>query len=68
MVEPLLQELAREYNLNIVKIDVDKNIQKQQRYNVRALPTLILLDESETELARSIGTALTEIKKRLQRI
>ena len=67
-VQPYVDKLVQEYDLKLVKINVDEEWHKTRQYNVRALPTLVLLDESKTELAKSVGTALTEIKKRLQRV
>lgn len=47
-VAPLLEELAAENpNLRVVKVNVDDNPKTAERYNVRAIPTLILFRNGE---------------------
>ncbi len=47
MQSPILAELAREMNgkLKVIKIDVDKNPEIAERYQVRGVPTLALFRE-----------------------
>jgi thioredoxin 2 len=46
MVSPTLVNLAQERagSLKLVKVDVDAAPQLSQRFNVRAVPTLLLID------------------------
>ena len=37
------------------KVDVDKNSELSAKYNVRNIPTLILLDEFGNEIGRKVG-------------
>lgn len=47
-VAPLLEELAAENpNIRVVKVNVDDNPKTAERYNVRAIPTLILFRNGE---------------------
>lgn len=46
-VAPTLETLAKEYSgqLKIIKIDVDKNPQLAQQFNVRGVPTFVLFEK-----------------------
>ena len=58
MVSPALEQLARERagSLKLVKVDVDSAPATSQRFSVRAVPTLLLIDQGEL-LARQSGAA-----------
>ncbi|HEY2198956.1 MAG TPA: thioredoxin [Mycobacterium sp.] len=58
MVSPALEQLARERagNLKLVKVDVDSAPTISQRFSVRAVPTLLLIDHGQL-LARRSGAA-----------
>jgi len=57
-VSPVLAQLARERagKVKLVKVDVDKAPGLSQRYDVRAIPTLIVLRRGEV-IARQTGAA-----------
>lgn len=48
-IGPILEELATEYNdrVNIVKVNVDDNQATASRYNIRSIPTLILVKNGQ---------------------
>lgn len=48
-IGPILEELATEYNdrVNIVKVNVDDNQATASRYNVRSIPTLIVVKNGQ---------------------
>jgi thioredoxin 2 len=58
MVSPALEQLATERagQLKLVKIDVDAAPQLSQRFTVRAVPTLLLMDHGRI-IARQAGAA-----------
>jgi thioredoxin 2 len=58
MVSPALEQLASERagQLKLVKVDVDKAPALSQRFAVRAVPTLLLLDHGQV-LVRQSGAA-----------
>ncbi|NUP30027.1 MAG: thioredoxin [Nocardia sp.] len=58
MVSPALEQLARERagRIKLVKTDVDAAPQTAERFAVRAVPTLLVLDRGEV-LARQAGAA-----------
>jgi thioredoxin 2 len=57
-VSPVLAQLARERagKVKLVKVDVDKSPELSQRYDVRAIPTLLVLRRGEV-IARQTGAA-----------
>jgi thioredoxin 2 len=58
MVSPALEQLAKERagQLKLVKVDVDAAPHISQRFTVRAVPTLLLIDHGQV-LARQAGAA-----------
>ena len=48
-VAPLLEAAAEQYEgkVAVAKLNVDENIQAAQKWNVRAIPTLILFKDGE---------------------
>jgi thioredoxin 2 len=58
MVSPVLEQLAREYagKIKLVKIDVDATPKLSQRFQVQAVPTLMVLSGGEV-IARQAGAA-----------
>lgn len=58
MVSPALEQLARERagRIKLVKTDVDAAPGTAERFTVRAVPTLLVLDQGEV-LARQAGAA-----------
>ena len=57
-VSPALEQLAAERagNLKLVKIDVDNAPRLSQRFTVRAVPTLLIIDHGEV-VSRQAGAA-----------
>ncbi|MER6733277.1 thioredoxin [Streptomyces puniciscabiei] len=58
MVSPALEKVATGLagRIKLVKVDVDKNPRLSQRFEVQAVPTLLILDQGET-VARQAGAA-----------
>jgi thioredoxin 2 len=58
MVSPALEQLAAERagQLKLVKVDVDKAPTIAERFTVRAVPTLLLINHAQV-LARQSGAA-----------
>lgn len=58
MVSPALEQLARERagQIKLVKVDVDAAPRTAERFTVRAVPTLLVMDRGEV-LARQAGAA-----------
>ncbi|MFC8263215.1 thioredoxin [Streptomyces sp. NPDC057291] len=58
MVSPALEQVARDLagRIKLVKVDVDKNPRLSRRFEVQAVPTLLVLDQGET-VAQQAGAA-----------
>ena len=70
MIAPVLEQLAAEMagRVRIAKLNVDENQATAARFNVRSIPTLLIL-KSGREVDRLVGVLpKTEIKRRLDQI
>lgn len=49
MIEPIIDELAQQYNgkIKIGKMDVDKNPQSSMNYGIRSIPTLLFFNAGQ---------------------
>jgi thioredoxin 2 len=58
MVSPALEEVAHELagRIKLVKVDIDRSPRLAQRFQVQAVPTLLLLDGGEV-ISRKTGAA-----------
>ena len=67
-VSPVLERIAEERNLKLVKVNIDENQQLAMRYGVQSIPNMILFENGEpkasaigaqpkTALERSLGLA-----------
>ncbi|GHB39192.1 thiol reductase thioredoxin [Streptomyces cirratus] len=58
MVSPALQKVATDLagRIKLAKVDIDKNPRLSQRFEVQAVPTLLVLDRGRT-VARQAGAA-----------
>ncbi|GHE26515.1 thioredoxin [Streptomyces vinaceus] len=58
MVSPALEQVARDLagRIKLVKVDIDRNPRLSRRFEVQAVPTLLVLDQGET-VARQAGAA-----------
>ena len=69
MIAPVLEELAAEMGerVRVAKLNVDENQVTAERFNVRSIPTLLIL-KSGREVDRLVGVLpKSEIKRRLER-
>jgi thioredoxin-related protein len=39
----------------VEEVNVDENVFMATNFNIRSLPTLVLVDDTETEIRRSVG-------------
>jgi thioredoxin len=69
MVAPVLEELAQEMagRVRVAKLNVDENPATARRFQVRSIPTLLVLKDGK-EIDRIVGVQPKgEIAKRAQR-
>lgn len=57
-VKPQMQELSNQ--IPITFIDVDTNSATTEKYNVKNIPCVILIDQSGVALGRLVGTNVTK--------
>ena len=70
MIAPVLEELASELagRLRVAKLNVDENQVTASRFNVRSIPTLLVL-KSGREVDRLVGVLpKAELMRRLERV
>ena len=70
MIAPVLEELAAELagRVRVAKLNVDENQFTASRFNVRSIPTLLVL-KSGREVDRLVGVLpKAELKRRLERV
>lgn len=62
MQDPILEDLKKKYEdkVEFKKIDVDKNGEIADKYNIRAVPTLVL-EKDEKILKRYVGVTMFKI-------
>jgi thioredoxin len=54
MLKPTLDALATEYRVAMTEIDVERDPVTAQRYDVRAMPTVVILRDG-AEVGRAVG-------------
>jgi thioredoxin 1 len=50
-VSPVLQKIADERNLKLVKVNIDENQQLALRYGIQSIPNMILFENGEPKAA-----------------
>jgi thioredoxin 1 len=67
MISPVLEEIAQEHagKIEIVKLNIDDNLEVTRRFDVMSIPTLILFKDGQPEVrligAKPKGQLLQEI-------
>ena len=47
ILSPILETIAYEENIKVVKVDIDKNNELANEYNIRSIPTMIIFKDDE---------------------
>jgi thioredoxin 1 len=50
-VSPVLEKIADERKLKLVKVNIDENQQLQQRFGIQSIPHMILFEDGEPKAA-----------------
>jgi thiol-disulfide isomerase/thioredoxin len=64
-LKPIVSEEAPEagYELKFMDMDTDEGIDMAEKFGVRSLPTLVVVDENGNEIKRAVGnTAWKEVQ------
>jgi thioredoxin 1 len=67
-IAPILEDLATEFGpaVQICKVDVDDNTELVQKYNIRAIPTILLFKDGQVK-GEIVGlTNKADLKAKLQ--
>lgn len=54
MLSPIIEEIAQESKINIVKVNVDKAKETAKKYGIISIPTLLLMQNGK-EKSKKIG-------------
>jgi len=56
MILPFLEEIQKETNIEIVKVNIDQSPEIATKYEVMSIPTLVIIKNGE-KVATSVGAA-----------
>lgn len=54
MMHPIIEEVAREENIKVIKVDVDKHDELARNYGIMSIPTIILFQNGNL-VEKNIG-------------
>ena len=57
-VKPQMQEISNQIPISF--IDVDSNTTKTEKYNIKNIPAVVLIDNNGRELGRLVGSNVTK--------
>lgn len=63
-MKPIIEQVTKETKTQLAKIDTDYDVSLTQQYNIKSIPTLIIL-ENGNEINRVVGTQSAESIKNL---
>jgi thioredoxin 1 len=52
----VIKGAADKITLPIEEVNIDENLMMAQMFNIRSVPTMVLVDKDEKEIKRQIGT------------
>lgn len=55
MVAPIIEQVSDELGYDLQELDIELETELTVKYSVRSVPTVVLVDDSGTELKRAIG-------------
>jgi len=59
MLSMTIETIKEEITFEIEEVDIDNNVDMAQKYNIRSVPTMIIVD-GETEVKRRTGNMTAE--------
>ena len=59
MLSPIIEEVANEENVKVIKVDVDKHEDLAKRFGIMSIPTVIVVKKGE-EVNKNIGLVSKE--------
>lgn len=58
--DPILEQVEEEADVTVEKVNVDNDQETANQYQVRSLPTVVVLDEDEEIVDRFVGVTQKE--------
>jgi len=58
-MKPIIEQVTKETKTQLAKIDTDYDVSLTQQYNIKSIPTLVIL-ENGNEINRVVGTQSAE--------
>ena len=55
VMSPILDEIEKEFKIEVRKIDVDEDVDIMEDYNIRSIPTLVFILDGR-EVGRHVGS------------
>jgi len=49
MLTPVIEEIEKENKVKVVKVDIDKDSQLAQKYNVNSIPTVLIFKNGQLQ-------------------
>lgn len=63
MIAPILEELEKEGNFNLYKVDTDEEFELSQKFNIRSIPTILFVPVNGKPIAHTGAFPKSELKK-----
>lgn len=61
-----LDEIQKSYNIEVKKLNIFDNYELTEKYNIRSVPTLIVLEGDKIKATYTKYTGMTELQKFIQ--
>lgn len=61
-----LEEISKEINIKIEKLNINDNYELTEKYNIRSVPTLVVLKDQEIKAVYAQYKGMAELKKFIQ--
>ena len=55
LLQQLIDSLSNQLQVEIDNIDIEQDVETSTRYNIRGVPTLVLIDDVGNEVKRHVG-------------
>jgi thioredoxin-like negative regulator of GroEL len=52
----VIKSAADKITIPIEEVNIDENLMMSQMFNIRSVPTMVLVDKDEKEIKRQVGT------------
>jgi thioredoxin-like negative regulator of GroEL len=63
MITPILEDLEKELNFTLYKVDVDEEYELSEHFNIRSIPTLLLIPLKGEPISQTGAFPRAELKK-----